>query len=157
MVGVGLGIFWHWVMYHQKTEKNKTGISGCGSFVVAYFQPATSIDVYNIILCLWLNICTITQGLRGLLATQHSRCIVVYYWHFCACTYLTLSLSESLFLLLLLKAGSPLSPAPLPISFCALSTQASEQNSLSCETTKWTGSQSQEQHIYKSFVQSLQL
>ena len=25
-----------------RKEKNKTGISGCGSLVVAYFQPATS-------------------------------------------------------------------------------------------------------------------
>ena len=31
------------------TEKNKTGISGCGSFVVVYCQPATSIDcLHNI-------------------------------------------------------------------------------------------------------------
>ena len=29
--------------YYQKKE-NKTGISGCDSFVVAYFEPATSID-----------------------------------------------------------------------------------------------------------------
>ena len=31
-------------MYHQKTEKNKTGISGCGWFLVHYFQLGTSID-----------------------------------------------------------------------------------------------------------------
>ena len=31
--------------YHQKRKEiNKTGTSGCGSFVVAYFQPATSIN-----------------------------------------------------------------------------------------------------------------
>ena len=31
--------------HHQKRkENNKTGITGCDSFVVAYFQPATSID-----------------------------------------------------------------------------------------------------------------
>ena len=29
--------------YHQN-RKNKTVIAGCGSFVVAYFQPATSTD-----------------------------------------------------------------------------------------------------------------
>ena len=28
----------------KRKEKNKIGISGCGSFVVLYFQPATSID-----------------------------------------------------------------------------------------------------------------
>ena len=28
----------------KKEKMNKTEISGCGSFVVAYFQPATSID-----------------------------------------------------------------------------------------------------------------
>ena len=30
--------------YQQKKKKNKTEISGCGSFVVPYFQPATSIN-----------------------------------------------------------------------------------------------------------------
>ena len=34
--------------YHQKRkERNKSGISGCGLFVVAYFQPATSIDLLH--------------------------------------------------------------------------------------------------------------
>ena len=28
----------------RKEEKEKTGTSGCGSFVVLYFQPATSTD-----------------------------------------------------------------------------------------------------------------
>ena len=28
----------------RKETKNKPGISGCGSFVVAYFQPTTFID-----------------------------------------------------------------------------------------------------------------
>ena len=28
----------------QKKKKKKRGISGCGSFVVDYYQPATSID-----------------------------------------------------------------------------------------------------------------
>ena len=32
----------------KRKEKNKTGTSGCGSFVVAYFQPATSIDHLHI-------------------------------------------------------------------------------------------------------------
>ena len=32
-------------MYHQKQKEDiKSGTSGCGSFVVVYFQPATSID-----------------------------------------------------------------------------------------------------------------
>ena len=30
--------------YHQKRNEIKTGISGCSSFVVAHFQPATSIN-----------------------------------------------------------------------------------------------------------------
>ena len=30
--------------HHQKRNEIKTGISGCSSFVVAYFQPATSIN-----------------------------------------------------------------------------------------------------------------
>ena len=30
--------------YIPSEKMNKTGISGCGSFVVAYFQPATSIN-----------------------------------------------------------------------------------------------------------------
>ena len=32
----------------RRREKNKTGISGCGSFVVPYFQPATSIDCLQV-------------------------------------------------------------------------------------------------------------
>ena len=32
------------LLYVQLEKKNKTGTSGCGLFVVAYFQPATSID-----------------------------------------------------------------------------------------------------------------
>ena len=40
-------IFWASLSLSQITSKNKlnkTGTSGCGSFLVAYFQPATCID-----------------------------------------------------------------------------------------------------------------
>ena len=47
-----------------KKEKNKTGTSACGSFVVAYFQPATSlnllhVDVTECICTLCLCCCTL--------------------------------------------------------------------------------------------------
>ena len=32
----------------EKLRRNKTGTSGCGSFVVAYFQPATSTDCLHV-------------------------------------------------------------------------------------------------------------
>ena len=38
----------------SKKEKNKTGISGCVSFVVAYFQPAASIGRLHFIHCLFV-------------------------------------------------------------------------------------------------------
>ena len=36
--------------FFDQYEEDKTGTSGCGSFVVAYFQPATSIDRLHYVL-----------------------------------------------------------------------------------------------------------
>ena len=51
-----------------KKEKNKTGTSGCGSFVVPYFQPATFInrlhvDVTECICTVCLGCCTLSVTL----------------------------------------------------------------------------------------------
>ena len=43
--------------YIPSERKSKTGISGCGSFVVAYFQPATSINHLHLALPAVIRLC----------------------------------------------------------------------------------------------------
>ena len=59
-------------MYHQREKKKeKSGTSGCGSFVVAYFQPATSIGrLHTHYLVTWTAIHAVFAGF----------CIDLHFW-----------------------------------------------------------------------------